>query len=285
MKRAALGVRMHSGWGVVVGVCADGDLVEVVERRRIVVVDPKMPGTQQPYHYAKLLLSQPLPTLRQAQGRLSRAKGARDMGPPTSPELNSRDPQSARELLEPGTTGAEARDTPEALRSPFDKLRAGSKGPLFHIYPALKETLAGAEKYLADCAGVSERLALAAVGDVVRELEGRGYRVVGCAVLLGAGRPLPGLEKILAAHPLIHTAEGEFFRNAVRKACEGLRISVTGIPERELGERALAAFGNAAAEVERRIARMGKSIGPPWTQDHKTAALAALMVLGTRSRI
>jgi hypothetical protein len=216
MKRAALGVRMHSGWGVLVGVCGDSDSLEVVERRRIVVIDPKMPGAQQPYHYAKLLLSQPLPT--------SRAKGAREMGHPTSLELNSRDPQSARELLEPGTTGAEARDTPEALRGP--------KGPLFHIYPALKETLAEAERYLAECAGVSERLALAAVGEVVQELGGRGYRIVGCAVLLGAGRPLPGLGKILTAHPLIHTAEGEFFRNAVRKACEGLRISVVGIPER-----------------------------------------------------
>jgi hypothetical protein len=269
MKRAALGVRMHSGWGVLVAVCGGSDSVEVLERRHIVVIDPTMPGAKQPYHYAAQR-----PTLRQAQGRLSRVEGARDMGHPTSLELNSRDPQSARELLEPRTTGAEARDTPEALRSP--------QGPLFHTYPPLKETLAEAERYLAECAGVAERLALAAVSDVVLELEGRGYRVVGCAVLLGAGRALPGLEKILAAHTLIHTAEGEFFREAVRKACEGLKISVVGIPEREVEERALAAFGNAAGGVEGRIARMGKSIGPPWTKDHKTAALAALMVLGTR---
>ncbi len=259
MKRAALGVRMHSGWGVLVGVCGDSDSVEVLERRRIVVIDPTMPGAKQPYHYA-------------AQRPTSRAKDAREMGHSASLELNSRDPQPARELLEPGTIGAEARDTPEALRGP--------KGPLFHIYPALKETLAEAERYLAECAGVSERLALAAVGNVVRELDGRGYRIVGCAVLLGVGRALPGLEKILAAHPLIHAAEGEFFRNAVRKACDGLKICVVGIPEREVEERALAAFGNAAGGVERRIARMGKSIGPPWTKDHKTAALAALVVLG-----
>jgi len=277
MKRAALGVRMHSGWGVLVAVCGDCDSLDVIERRRIVVIDPKMPGARQPYHYAKLLLSKPLPTLRQAQGRLSRAKGAQEMGHPRSLELNSRDPQSARELLESGTTGAEARDTPKALRGP--------KGPLFHIYPALNETLAEAEEYLARCAGVSERLALAAVAEVVRELEGRQYGIVGCAVLLAAGRPLPGLAKILASHPLIHTAEGEFFRNAVRKACERVGISVVAIPEREVGERARAAFGKAAGEVERRIASMGRSIGPPWTKDHKTAALAASVVLGGRSRI
>jgi hypothetical protein len=72
---------------------------------------------------------------------------------------------------------------------------------------------------------------------VVRELDGRHYRIVGSAVLLASGRPLPSLAKILGSHPLIHTAEGEFFRHAVRKACEGLKISVTAIRERELEER------------------------------------------------
>ena len=271
MKRAALGVRMHSGWGVVVGVCAEGESVEVVERRRIVVIDPKMAGAQQPYHYAKLLHSKGLPS--------SQAKGTRETGHPRSLELNSRDPQSVGELLEPGTTGAKARNTPEALRGPKGPL-FHSYPALFHSYPALKETLAEAEKYLAECARASEQLALAAVGDMVRELDGRGYGVVGCAVLVGAGRRLPELGKILGSHPLIHTAEGEFFRDAVRKACDGLGISATGIPEREIGERARTALGKAAGGVERRISSMGKAIGPPWTKDHKTAALAALMVLG-----
>jgi hypothetical protein len=200
MKRAALGVRMHSGWGVLVAVCGDAGSLEVIERRRIVVIDPKIAGGKQPYHHAaSLLLSE--------------------------------------------------------------------------------SALAGAEKHLANCAAVSERLALAAVEVVVRELDGRGYRIVGCAVLLASGRPLPSLAKILAAHPLIHTAEGEFFRNAVRKACEGLKISVTAIPEREVEERAKTAFGKAAGTVQRRIASMGSSVGPPWTKDHKAAALAAAMIL------
>ena len=176
-------------------VCGDSDSVEVIERRRILVIDPKIPGSKQPYHHA-----------------------------------------------------------------------AG--------FP-----LTEAEKYVADCAAVSERLALQAVEAVVREMERRQCGIVGCAVLLASGRPLPGLEKILGSHPLIHTAEGEFFRDAVRKACGGLAISVTAIPEREVEERAQTAFGKAASGVERRISSMGSSIGPPWTKDHKTAALAALMVL------
>jgi hypothetical protein len=213
MERAALGVRMHSGWGVLVAVSGDANSleVEIIDRRRIVTTDPSIPGANQPYHYAASL-------------------GLPELGLPESGFSES-------------------------------------------------------ERYLANCAAVSERLALAAVEEVVRELGGRHYRIVGSAVLLASGRPLPSLAKILASHPLIHTAEGEFFRHAVRKACEGLKISVTAIRERDLEERAKTAFGKAASRVQRRIASLGSSIGPPWTKDHKTAALAASMILAREETV
>ena len=201
MKRAAFGVRMHSGWGVLVAVSGDANSVEVLDRRRIVTADPKIRGANQPYHYAASL------------------------------------------------------ELPES------------------------------ERFLANCAAGSECLALAAVGEVVRELVGRHYRIVGSAVLLASGRPLPSLSKILASHPLIHTAEGEFFRDAVRNACERLKISVMAIRERELDERAKTAFGNAASRVQRRISGLGSSIGPPWTKDHKAAALAASMILARKETV
>lgn len=75
------------------------------------------------------------------------------------------------------------------------------------------------EKHLARCAASSCHLAATAIAEVIRELEGRHCRIVGAAILLASGRPLPPLTKILGAHPLIHTAEGEFFRQAVRQAC------------------------------------------------------------------
>jgi hypothetical protein len=70
---------------------------------------------------------------------------------------------------------------------------------------------------------------MTAIEQVIRELQGRDYRVVGSAVLLASGRPLPAMAKILAAHPLIHTAEGEFFPTAIRNACARLKISVEAI--------------------------------------------------------
>jgi hypothetical protein len=195
MKRAAFGVNMHSGWGVLVAVSCDSNSVELLDRRRIVIADPRTPGAIQPYHFAKGL------------------------------------------------------DPPEQ------------------------------EKHLAHCAASSSQLAATAIAEVIRELDERHYSIVGAAILLASARPLPPLAKILAAHPLIHTAEGEFFRHAVHAACEGLEIPVTAIRMRELDERAKVAFANSASQVHCSIANLGSTVGPPWTKDHKTAALAAALLL------
>jgi hypothetical protein len=135
------------------------------------------------------------------------------------------------------------------------------------------------EKHLSRCEASSRSLAVAAIGEVISELNQRHYRIVGAAVLFASGRPLPVLEKILAAHPLIHTAEGEFFRQAAAKAFDDLHIPVTSSRERDLDERTKAALGNRANRVQAAISNLGASVGPPWTRDHKTAALAAALVL------
>ena len=78
---------------------------------------------------------------------------------------------------------------------------------------------------------------------------------------------------------MIHTAEGEFFRQAFRDACAGLKIPVAGIRERDLDEHAKDVLGRHAALVTKNIAKMGKTVGAPWTSDHKSAALAAALLL------
>ncbi len=80
-----------------------------------------------------------------------------------------------------------------------------------------------AEKFLGNCFAASKRLAMAAVRDLVGELRRRQYRVVGSAILLASGRPLPPLSKILASHALIHAAEGEFFREVIFESMRGSR--------------------------------------------------------------
>src|SRR5258708_12659547 len=118
MKRAAIGVRMHSGWGALVAVSDSAGIVEVIERRRVALTTPGTPGANQPYHFAENL------------------------------------------------------ELPEA------------------------------EKFLRNCFAASKPLALAAVRDVVGELFGRQYPVLGWCVLLASSPPSPPLSNILPSHAL-----------------------------------------------------------------------------------
>lgn len=200
MKRAAIGIRAHSGWGALVVVSGSPSTVDVIDRRRIAITGPNIAGANQPYHFAQ-----------------------------------------------------------------------GQKLP-------------EAERYLADCAAVSERLAFEALGEIVKELKRREYVAVSCAILLASGRSLPSLSQILASHALIHAAEGEFFRRAFWKASERLEIQVTGIREQDLDGRAETVFGSGTIQLRREIATLGRSLGPPWTTDQKAACLAALLVLASEQK-
>jgi hypothetical protein len=159
------------------------------------------------------------------------------------------------------------------------------KGATQPYHFAQGQILANAERYLAECAAASEQLAGEALRETIQEARSRKKEVGSCAILLAAGRTLPPLPKILASHPLIHTAEGEFFRQSFRRAGETLRIEVTGVRERDLDECARKVFGTKADAVKREIAALGSSLGPPWTSDQKNACLAALLVLAAEKEI
>jgi len=195
MKPAAIGVRVHSGWGALIAVAGQRGAEEIIERRKVIIIDTKTPGTVQPYHYVEEM------------------------------------------------------------------------------------ELPAAERHLAQCAIDSKRLAHEELEHISSELLKRGYSLAGASILLSSARPLPDLDEILASHALIHTAEGEFFRQVFRHAFENLEVPVIGIRERELEERAQKAFGKLAAQIRQNINGMGRILGPPWTQDEKTAALAAAIAL------
>src|SRR5215469_5614282 len=152
----------------------------------------------------------------------------------------------------------------------------GSKQP-YHYADNLE--LNEAEEYIARCFTASGQLASAVIREILSHLGRRQYRVEVSGILMASGRTLPSLEKILASHALIHAAEGEFFRRVVRKACEEAGLIVAPLLERELEEQAKKTFGNKTNQVKRQISSLGKRLGPPWTQDEKLAALAAILIL------
>lgn len=136
-----------------------------------------------------------------------------------------------------------------------------------------------AEKFLERCTESTDALAEAALRQMSAALSDKGLQVIGTCLVLPSGRPVGTLESTLASHAMIHTAEGEFFRQAIRRASEKSSVPVTGIKEREIFERASSDLGLSLKKLQQHIVEMGRVLGPPWGQDEKLAALAAWLVL------
>ena len=147
---------------------------------------------------------------------------------------------------------------------------AGSKQP---YHAAAEMPFPKAEALVRKAIESSRGLAAEAMEAAVKTLRAQGHEVAGCGVVLGSGKALPGLEGILASHALIHTAEGEMFREVLVRAAQSLGLAVTGVREKELD-----------GAVLKRIGSFGKLIGPPWTQDQKYATVVGLMALGRGTR-
>jgi hypothetical protein len=122
-------------------------------------------------------------------------------------------------------------------------------------------------------------LARSGIDALQGQLTSVGHDVVGCGLLLSSGRALPVLAQILASHALIHTADGELFRDAIRDACTRCKLPVSGIKEKDLFDVAARSLRLEPAALKHRMTELGKPVGAPWSQDQKLAALAAWLNL------
>ena len=146
-------------------------------------------------------------------------------------------------------------------------------------HTAEKMTLDEAKTFLDQQRKESRRLALEAIRAAQSEVAQQGFEITRAALLLASGRPLPELPKILASHSIIHTADGEFFREALLHACTRADLVVTKLKDRELLATASATLRRKPPALARFINDLGKPLGSPWTQDEKFATLAAWLAL------
>jgi len=146
-------------------------------------------------------------------------------------------------------------------------------------HTAEKMELAEASTFLQRQRSESRNLALDALRSAQAEAAEQGYTLTRAALLLASGRALPELPKILASHALIHTADGEFFRDALLHASSRAELAVTTIKERELLVTASTNLGRTPAVLNQFVTSLGKPLGSPWSQDEKFATLAAWLAL------
>ena len=125
----------------------------------------------------------------------------------------------------------------------------------------------------------ARRLAVAALRAAESDVAQQGYKLTRAALLMAAGRPLPELAKILTSHSLIHTADGEFFREALLHASAARKLAVTTLKERQLLATASSDLRRKPSALSLFVANIGKPLGAPWSQDEKFAVLAAWLAL------
>ena len=135
---------------------------------------------------------------------------------------------------------------PEIVANEVIEILGDSERFCFHMAAEMKRAAAG--KWIAS----ARAKALTNAKSALAPLLAKDVKV--CALVAKEG-DAGDLEKILASHPRIHTAEGCFYRDVLREACT---IPVCIVPPASLNP-----------------SRVGKLAGAPWGRDQKLAALAA----------
>jgi hypothetical protein len=148
---------------------------------------------------------------------------------------------------------------PEVLMRERLALVAGNR---FVYHAAAEMELRAAARLVAAAAKEAQENAF----DAIDQLR-KNHALDGCAVVAGPAAPPDDLAAIVRAHPMIHTAEGALYRDAILAAAARHRLAAELFPPKTLPAD--------AAEV----ADAGRGIGPPWGKDQKLAALAAWRML------
>jgi len=156
------------------------------------------------------------------------------------------------------------------------ELADGTPGSRQPYHAAEELPLATAEAFIGRSRKSARLLARRGLDEIMR-----AHPIGACGMLLAAGRPLPALAGILASHALIHTAEGEFFRQVVTDVSGERGLNVRAVKERELLEVCTAELKLSPDMLQQRLADWGRALGPPWRLDEKYAALAAWLALAS----
>jgi len=153
------------------------------------------------------------------------------------------------------------------------------------VYHAARELKLDAAKRLVRQVQLAARTAAEwQLQRTVSVLESNGYEVVGTGVAAASRRLPDDLSEILASHPLVHTAEGQLFREALAEASDLRNLPVTRFVQQDLYEEAAGQIGTSDESLRAQLTGLGRALGPPWQRDQKEAAAAAWLALASSRR-
>jgi hypothetical protein len=133
-------------------------------------------------------------------------------------------------------------------------------------YHVAQEAGDGAATVIDKVVSTAHGAARSAIAAAIETATAAGHTVVAAGVA-GKIQNLPSLAKIISNHTMMHTAEGELYREVLATEAEAAGLH----PHR-------AVPGDDHVKV---IAAIGKSAGRPWQKDHKEATAIALEALTT----
>jgi hypothetical protein len=127
------------------------------------------------------------------------------------------------------------------------------------------------------------RYTLASLRALAGELRDSGFPLESGSILCGRGRNAASLDRILASHAQIHTAEGIAVREALADALGKLHLRVERVDRDTLLVKAAAALKLEEAAIAAALKALRPENGGPWRQEQKQAALAAWLALTPRA--
>jgi hypothetical protein len=139
-------------------------------------------------------------------------------------------------------------------------------GELYHL---AAEHDGDRERFVATRRAAAVKQARAALRD---QLAG-----IAAAIVLGKQATLAPVDRIVAAHPMVHGAEGELWRAIFAEACAAAGLEVVRADAGAI--RPLLAKRHSAAAIAAFLDDGKRTCGSPWSREPQDAALAAWSVL------
>jgi hypothetical protein len=159
------------------------------------------------------------------------------------------------------------------LRRRIELLPPDQSVPRFVYHQAAELAPAESSKLVKRAGRAAQAAANRGLAAILAELGTRGVSIETAGVATGSTTLPSELSAILAAHTLIHAAEGVLFQDAAVEACAARGLKVIRVRERDL-------WSKLGGDVRDEVDGLRGLIGPPWGADQKTATAAALVALG-----